>query len=79
MGLKSEAGPRALPNDEEAEPIPSRDHEYPRFPPSSHYTSACNPLCNERWAECKGYCEMKDESCVAACESECRVCLDGCP
>ncbi|MBW2403677.1 MAG: hypothetical protein JRF42_07685 [Deltaproteobacteria bacterium] len=64
---------------QEPEPIPAREHEYPRAPPGEYHTSACVPLCNDRWADCNTYCDMNDKSCTAACESEFRVCTDGCP
>lgn len=69
---------RSLP-DPAPSPPSTYAHEYPRSPPAEYPTSACTPLCNDKWAECNTHCQMTDEDCVMACEASYRICIGGCP
>ena len=76
--LSANGETRALP-DPTPEPPPTYVHEYPRRVPGGYPTSACTPLCNDKWAECNTHCEMKDKDCAMACEAAYRICIGGCP
>ncbi|MDH3202043.1 MAG: hypothetical protein OEM15_14220 [Myxococcales bacterium] len=76
--LAADGSTRPLP-DQEPEPVPELEHEYPPAPPGEYHTSGCNPLCNERWHACTSHCEQKHNTCKDACRTEYRVCLEGCP
>ena len=76
--LASDPSPRLLPNPTPSPPK-TYEHEYPRSPPGGFPSSACTPLCNDKWALCNGGCPLEDEVCVTACEASYRICIGGCP